>query len=1280
MKKILPLFLFIALGWFPLQGQPNVWINEIHYDNNSSDSGEGFEVVIENASSYNLGDFTVTLYNGNGGTSYGEVNLNQCTLGTSVNGFTFYYYYYSGIQNGAPDGLCLSYQGSLIPGQFLSYEGTFTATEGPANGVTSTDIGVSEDDNTTSTQSLQLSGSGSTYAEFIWQSPSISTFGNVNNNQTLIPSPGDTQPPVWTTGYPKAIPRDDRGTIIVNLDEPGTVYAVVLFNDATPPTSQQVKAGADYDTVHVLVYDSVVVTEANKDYYMLLGGATPETDYDIWLVAQDNETPPNIQTDPVKLDVTTTAPRSLDMTKPEDKDTAYIGGDLHFEWTSQNIDSLYIGAYVPALQETFIITDDNDQPIAIPALLGSFDFPIPQDAFPGYFNILLFDAADTSYYDQADSVLLQDKRVLEWVSPQDHETYYVGDIVYFKWHAEYIDSIYIGGYDYTDSSWFMIPDDDNPMAFPANLDSLAFPIPLDASTDSVRLIIYNADDTTLQDIADPVYLLDTIKPEIEMLMPDNGKTDVPYAFTAVLAFSENVTPLTGNIYLHKEDGTVIATFDVTTVQHEDNVLALSLPITLDAGTTYYFTMDAGAVEDYRHNVFGGISDPGTWRFTTAAKQLYFSEYVEGSGNNKALEIFNPTDQTVDLSEYGIMTTSNGSDWYFPAPLHGMLAPGDVYTIVHPDFDFSLLADSAAVVDTLWGAYINYFNGDDARGLVQLVGGSWDEFPNYTLIDVIGEEGIDPGSGWDVAGVASATQDHTLIRKNNVETGNIRIGWDASAGTDAASSEWIVLEQNFVANLGYPTPNASDNTTITAFELRDTVGNLVSTTAIIDSAAATVSIEVIYSAGHMVDSLVPVVTVADDGSAVINGDTLDFTNPVTFTVTAEDGLTTRDWTVTVTIAAAPSTDAAILAFSIPNQMSDAVIDAANHTVAVVMPYGTDVTALTPALEVSAGASVTPAAGEAQDFTNPVVYTVTAEDGTTTADWTVTVTAFEPPVVGIFDVQYTTDASGDSPYKGQMVRTSGIVTALNIYQGAFKGYFLQDTAAAWNGIYVYDPDHDTLQVGDSVTIVGTVDEYYNFTEIKNIQDLTVVSQGNTLPGPVDLTTGDAAQEKWEGVFVTFHNATCLDNNLGYGEISVDDGSGALVVDDFLYQYDPASDFTVNNIYNLTGVMNYTYGAFKLNPRSANDISDVTGIDNATLKNSVRIYPNPSSGIFFLTTEGMDGSVLQISVMNTLGKVVYTKEFTHNNLSREQINLTEQAKGLYFIRIESGNNAIVKRIIVQ
>ena len=89
-----------------------------------------------------------------------------------------------GIQNatgGNPDGVALvDPNGGVV--QFLSYEGTFTATEGPANGMSSTDIGVAEDNGTTAVgKSLQLTGSGGT---FTWSSsPEDETFGTINSGQ-----------------------------------------------------------------------------------------------------------------------------------------------------------------------------------------------------------------------------------------------------------------------------------------------------------------------------------------------------------------------------------------------------------------------------------------------------------------------------------------------------------------------------------------------------------------------------------------------------------------------------------------------------------------------------------------------------------------------------------------------------------------------------------------------------------------------------------------------------------------------------------------------------------------------------------------------------------------------------------------------------------------------------------------------------------------------------------------------------------------------------------------
>ena len=213
MKRVLlltiVLFLFIQINAI---GQ-NAWINEIHYDNGGTDENEMIEVVIENPGTYILSDFSVSFYNGNNGDVYDTKTLNVFTVGATIGDFTFYYYYYpeNGIQNGAPDGISLNYQGSVVEGQFLSYEGVMTATSGPASGMTSVDIGVEEGSTTLSSESLQLSGTGNQYDEFIWVDPATATAGEINNNQefgTYVPDPEPTNYPTDFAAVANALTID----------------------------------------------------------------------------------------------------------------------------------------------------------------------------------------------------------------------------------------------------------------------------------------------------------------------------------------------------------------------------------------------------------------------------------------------------------------------------------------------------------------------------------------------------------------------------------------------------------------------------------------------------------------------------------------------------------------------------------------------------------------------------------------------------------------------------------------------------------------------------------------------------------------------------------------------------------------------------------------------------------------------------------------------------------------------------------------------------------------
>lgn len=122
-----------------------VYINEFHYDNDGTDTGEFIEVA--GPSGTDLSIYTLTLYNGSASQLkvYGTPVVLSGTIpdeGSGVGSFVVNYPA-NGIQNGAPDGIALSYTTNSDV-QFLSYEGTFTPTDGPAAGTLSVDIGVEE--------------------------------------------------------------------------------------------------------------------------------------------------------------------------------------------------------------------------------------------------------------------------------------------------------------------------------------------------------------------------------------------------------------------------------------------------------------------------------------------------------------------------------------------------------------------------------------------------------------------------------------------------------------------------------------------------------------------------------------------------------------------------------------------------------------------------------------------------------------------------------------------------------------------------------------------------------------------------------------------------------------------------------------------------------------------------------------------------------------------------------------------------------------------------------
>ena len=138
----------------------------------------------------------------------------------------------------------------------------------------------------------------------------------------------------------------------------------------------------------------------------------------------------------------------------------------------------------------------------------------------------------------------------------------------------------------------------------------------------------------------------------------------------------------------------------------------------------------------------------------ASTELFISEYIEGSSNNKAIEIYNGTSSPVVLTgNYDLQNCANGSLTCTTFALTGTVAAGDVFVFAHSGSNAAILAQA----DQLTGAGI--FNGDDA---VLLRKGT-------TVIDAFGQRGFDPGTEWGTG--LTSTMDNTLRRKSSIQAGD-----------------------------------------------------------------------------------------------------------------------------------------------------------------------------------------------------------------------------------------------------------------------------------------------------------------------------------------------------------------------------------------------------------------------------------------------------------------------------------------------------------------------------
>lgn len=266
-------------------------------------------------------------------------------------------------------------------------------------------------------------------------------------------------------------------------------------------------------------------------------------------------------------------------------------------------------------------------------------------------------------------------------------------------------------------------------------------------------------------------------------------------------------------------------------------------------------------------------------------------------------------------------------------------------------------------------------------------------------------------------------------------------------------------------------------------------------------------------------------------------------------------------------------------------------------------------------------------------------------------------FTGEMVSIYDIQGQQD---DSPYDGQVVSTTGVVT------GNFgTSYFIQDGTGGWNGLFIYESGRNP-SIGDSVIITGEIIEYYGKTEMSNISEYYFISPNNNLPEPVVVETGGVSEEH-ESIIVKVQNATCIDANYqsDYFMWKVDDGSGMLKIhNSSIFEYEPTEGIA----YDVTGPMNYDFDEWKIELRFESDVTEGSDLVSPVVES---VDPIINTNIKIMFSEDVEQTTAENIANYVIDNDIVVESVTQHAFNKAQINLTVSSLSagiLYFITVSN------------
>lgn len=700
----------------------------------------------------------------------------------------------------------------------------------------------------------------------------------------------------------------------------------------------------------------------------------------------------------------------------------------------------------------------------------------------------------------------------------------------------------------------------------------------------------------------------------------------------VITFDEGVELGTGNLYIRNyANGTLVETIEV----NETNVTVDGAVVEIahedfPEGMEFYVTADAGAFTDLAGNEWAGIASSAidTWKFSTAdaVEPVLFGENAlkpaPGSTN---------VSLTATLEITFNKKISKGTGWII---------------IYNEDWTPFQVIDVTSANVTL-GAVTSPVYQADRKAII-----AHNEFDELSTYYVRVEEGtfVDVASN-EFAGILDnswyfTTEDNSapILESTNPA--------DDAVSFNVNSNITMTFDRDVLANAAGK---------IYIYEETGTTGVLVETidptdASVVTINGATVTIHAVASLEQNKDYYI----IVDEGA---------FTNTSSSLLPFAGVTTTQEWNFsTGSDSFAPE----LITWSPVGVIYD------NHPV-FVMGFNEDV-----ALSEAGGNLVVTAAG-AEEPTLVIALTADMFDGDSVVveyeegvmlqsnvDYYVTVDAdaiedmlgnawagIDDETTWVFStgvLEYAiAEVQGEgevSPLVDESVSVTGTVTGVS----AGEGFFMQDANAAWSGIWVEYADAADLTIGDGVTVVGVVAEVANVTTI-TASEVTAAEAPVVVEAIVLDSPSAAEAEMYESVLVQVVGARGTAADEGNGEWTIYyEETDNVIVNDWLFAYSPVAD----HFFHVTGIVNGRMESYKLEPRMASDIVDVTEttdvkpIPTAEFK----VYPNPFNNIINIDNHD---KLTRAIVTNIAGQRVLDVEYPDHVISTSNLR-----SGVYVISL--------------